>query len=171
MLEASRRDGVSAHPSAIGLLPARAALGSTMLYHGIQKLRDRDQAGSSFQSIGISPGRPWALATALAETFAGASALLGVLTRPAALAVLVTQSVAIAKVHHRNGFDVTKGGYEFNIALMAIAAGLLLAGPGRVSVHRPLERALVDRPMARMLAGRRRRRRARLYRLLAALLR
>ena len=40
--------------------------------------------------------------------------------------MLVTQSVAIAKVHRRNGFDVTKDGYEFNVALMAIAAGLLL---------------------------------------------
>lgn len=170
MLETSRRDGVRAHPSAMGLLPARAALGSTMLYHGIQKLRDRDQAGSSFQSIGISPGRPWALATALAETFAGASALLGVLTRPAALAVLVTQSIAIAKVHRRNGFDITKGGYEFNVALMAVAAGLLLAGPGRLSLHDALDRALANRPIASMVAGRRRRRRTRLFRLVAALL-
>ena len=120
--------------------------------------------------MGISPGRPWALATALAETFAGASALLGVLTRPAALAVLVTQSVAIAKVHRRNGFDVTKGGYEFNVALMAIAAGLLLAGPGRVSVHHAIDRALADRRIA-ILASPRRRRRTRLFRILTALLR
>jgi putative oxidoreductase len=169
MNEASRGDGMNARSSALGLLPARAALGSTMLYHGIQKLRDAEKAGSSFQSLGISPGKPWALATALAEAFAGASALLGVLTRPAALAVLVTQSVAIAKVHHRNGFDVTKGGYEFNLALMAIAAGLLLGGPGRVSIHQTIHRALAQRPMA-TLAAFRRRRRARLLRMVAALL-
>jgi putative oxidoreductase len=166
MLEKTRRDDVSA----LGLLPARAALGATMLYHGVHKLRDWEKAGRSFQSMGISPGRPWALATALAETFAGASALLGVLTRPAALAVLVTQSVAIAKVHHRNGFDVSRGGYEFNVALMAIAAGLLLAGPGPVSVHQTIDRALAHRRIA-MLASPRRRRRARLFRVLTALLR
>lgn len=170
MLEARHRDGVGVRSRELGLLPARAALGSTMLYHGVQKLRDREKAGRSFQSLGLSPGRPWALATAVAETFAGASALLGFLTRPAALAVLVTQSVAIAKVHRRNGFDASKGGYEFNLALMAIAAGLLLAGPGGASVHQGLHRALADRPTA-MFAGRRRRRRGRMLRLLAALLR
>jgi len=80
-----------------------------------------------------------AIATGTAEVFAGACALLGFLTRPAALAVLVTQAVAIAKVHAKNGFDITKGGYEFNVALMAIAAGLLVAGPGMFSLHEELE--------------------------------
>jgi putative oxidoreductase len=141
-----------------------------MLYHGIQKLRDVEKAGDSFEGMGISPGRPWALATALAETFAGASALLGVLTRPAALAVLVTQSVAVAKVHRKRGFDMTKGGYEFNLALMAIAVGLLLAGPGHLSVHQTVDRALGQRRMS-LLGGRRRRSRSKLFRILAALLR
>jgi putative oxidoreductase len=141
-----------------------------MLYHGIQKLRDAEKAGGAFEGMGISPGRPWALATALAETFAGASALLGVLTRPAAVAVLVTQSVAIAKVHRKRGFDMTKGGYEFNLALMAIAAGLLLAGPGRLSIHQTIDRALTGRRTP-LLGGRKRRRRSMLFRILAALLR
>jgi putative oxidoreductase len=170
MFGSIHRNGVSVGASTHSLLPARVALGSTMLYHGIQKLRDREKAGGSFEAIGISPGRPWALATALAEAFAGASALLGVLTRPAALAVLVTQSVAIAKVHRQRGFDVTKGGYEFNVALMAIAAGLLLAGPGRVSVHHTIDRTLAERQRGRF-AGRRRRRRSGVLRLLAVLLR
>ena len=96
-----------------GLLPVRAALGAS--------------------------GKALAIATGTAEVFAGACALLGFLTRPAALAVLVTQAVAIAKVHAKNGFDITKGGYEFNVALMAIAAGLLVAGPGMFSLHEELE--------------------------------
>jgi putative oxidoreductase len=170
MLESFRRNGMSKGPNSFGLLPARAALGSTMLYHGIQKLRDAEKAGGSFEGMGISPGRPWALATALAETFAGASALLGVLTRPAALAVLVTQSVAIAKVHRKRGFDMIKGGYEFNLALMAIAAGLLLAGPGPLSVHQTIDSVLAER-RASLLGRRRRRRRSKLFRILAALLR
>ncbi len=155
---------------ALSRLPPRAALGSTMLFHGVQKLRDTHKAGQSFEAMGVAPGRPWARATALAEAFAGAATLLGVLTRPAALAVLVTQSVAIAKVHRKNGFDVTKGGYEFNVALMAIAAGLLLAGPGGVSLHQTIDHALADRRLA-MLARPRRRRRARLFRILTAWLR
>jgi putative oxidoreductase len=134
----------------LGLLPPRAALGATMLYHGVDKLKreGREGAAQAFESMGIKPGRAWSLATGIAEVGAGALALAGVLTRPAALAVLVTQGMAIAKVHARNGFPVTKGGYEFNLALMAIAAALLVAGPGRFSTHELLEHA-VDRRGAR----------------------
>src|SRR3954469_7020440 len=124
-----------------GFLPIRAALGASMLYHGVGKLKEesREQAGQMFEQMGIQPGKAWSIATGVAEVCAGACALLGFLTRPAALAVLVTQSVAIAKVHAKNGFDITKGGYEFNVALMAIAASLLVAGPGLFSVHEELE--------------------------------
>ena len=140
----------------LALVPARAALGSAMLYHGVQKLREPAQTGRSFEALGITPGKPWARAVALAETFAGAAAVLGVLTRPAALAVLVTQAVAIAKVHHPKGFENIKGGYEYNLTLMAIAAGLLLAGPGQVSVHQAIERALPRRRLAALVRPRRR---------------
>src|SRR5207253_557110 len=61
-------------------------------------------------------------------------------TRPAALAVLVTQSVAVAKVHAKKGFSIMNGGFEFNLALMAIAAAMLVAGPGLFSVHEGIER-------------------------------
>ena len=43
--------------------------------------------------------------------------------------------MAIAKVHASKGFDNLKGGYEFNLSLMAAALGLLLGGPGKLSVH------------------------------------
>ena len=124
-----------------GLVPVRAALGASMMYHGLGKLKEesRDQAGQMFEQVGLRPGKALAIATGTAEVFAGACALLGFLTRPAALAVLVTQAVAIAKVHAKNGYDITKGGYEYNVALMAIAAGLLVAGPGLFSVHEELE--------------------------------
>src|SRR5437764_1193678 len=124
-----------------GFVPVRAALGASMVYHGLGKLKEesREGAGQMFEQIGIRPGKAWAIATGVAEVFAGASAFLGFLTRPAALAVLVTQAMAIAKVHAKNGYDITKGGYEYNVALMAIAAGLLVAGPGLFSVHEELE--------------------------------
>src|SRR5256885_7804549 len=126
-----------------GFMPVRAALGSTMIYHGLSKLKEeenRKQAGQMFEQIGIRPGRPLAIATGIAEVFAGVSAVLGFLTRPAALAVLVTQAVAIAKVHAKKGFDISKGGFEYNLALMAIAAAMLVAGPGLFSVHEGPER-------------------------------
>jgi putative oxidoreductase len=125
-------------------LPARLALGATMVYHGASKLRGEgpQQTGQMFEGLGIKPGKHWAVATGLAETFAGVAAVLGIATRPAALAVLVTQAMAVAKVHAPKGFNVMQGGMEYNLALMAIAAGLLLAGPGRISAHEALEHAV-----------------------------
>jgi putative oxidoreductase len=124
------------------LIPPRAALGASMVYHGLGKLREDapQQVGGYFESIGLKPGKQLAVATGIAEIFAGIGAILGLWTRPAALAVLVTQAFAVGKVHAKNGFDVAKGGYEFNIALMCIAGALLIAGPGMFSAHEAIER-------------------------------
>lgn len=126
------------------LVPVRLALGGSMLYHGMQKLRGEGPArtGEMFEGMGIKPGKPWALATGLAEAAAGFLAVVGLATRPAALAVLVTQAVAISKVHAPKGYNVMNGGMEYNLALMAIAAALLVAGPGRFSAHEAFERAV-----------------------------
>jgi putative oxidoreductase len=131
----------------VSLVPMRLALGSAMVYHGTSKLRGEGphQTGQMFESLGLKPGKFWGVATGVAETFAGCAAILGVMTRPAALAVLVTQAVAVARVHAPKGYNVMNGGMEYNVALMAIAAGLLLAGPGRVSVHEAIERAAEGR--------------------------
>jgi putative oxidoreductase len=140
--EIERRGGARRRKD-LALLPPRAALAAGMLYHGVDKLKaaNRQQTAQFFESTGIRPGHFWARATGITETAAGALSLLGFLTRPAALAVLVTQGVAIAKVHAPRGFSTTKGGYEYNLTLMAIAAALLVAGPGRFSAHELVERA------------------------------
>lgn len=115
-----------------------------MLYHGYSKLtrKGAGETGQFFEQVGVRPGRPWAVATGIAETVAGILAVTGIATRPAALAILVTQGMAIQKVHKSKGFSNAQGGFEFNLSLMAIAAGLLLSGPGRVSVHRGLRRRM-----------------------------
>lgn len=128
----------------LAFVPMRVSLGATMLHHGASKLKGEGpaQAGAMFEQLGFKPGRTWAQLTGLAEVFAGASAILGIGTRLGALAVLVTQGVAVAKVHAPKGFSNMAGGYEFNALLIAAAVGLLLAGPGSVSVHEVIERRL-----------------------------
>ncbi|MFT3915310.1 MAG: DoxX family protein [Anaeromyxobacteraceae bacterium] len=132
----------------LAMVPVRGALGATMLYHGSQKLRADGAAGMGpfFESLGLKPGPRWVRATGLAELASGAGALLGLGTRLAALAILVTQAVAIAKVHGQKGFENAAGGYEFNLLIAAAALGLLVAGPGHVSAHEALERSLEGRP-------------------------
>jgi putative oxidoreductase len=134
------------------LIPPRAALGASMVYHGLGKVRGEgpQQVGGWFESLGIKPGRHFALATGIAEIFAGVAAVAGIWTRPAALAVLVTQAVALGKVHAKNGFDIAKGGFEYNVALMCIAATLLVAGPGLFSAHEGVERLVEGRGAKRL---------------------
>lgn len=124
------------------LLPPRLSLGATMIKHGLAKLSKEgaEQHAGFFEQIGIKPAKPWVIATGVTELVSGVSAILGIATRLTALGVIVTQAVAIAKVHGKKGFDVTKGGYEFNLALIAIALGTLMRGPGQVSLHSALER-------------------------------
>ncbi len=136
--------GTAVSPKELSLVPARGALGATMLYHGASKLRGEGprQSAPMFESMGFRPGQRWAMLTGLAEVFGGATAILGIGTRIGALAVLVTQGVAVWKVHASKGFSNMGGGYEFNLLLMAAALGLLLSGPGTLSAHEVLERRL-----------------------------
>jgi putative oxidoreductase len=126
------------------------ALGSAMLYHGIWKLREPQQTGQMFESMGVRPGRPLGIATGLAESFAGAATVLGIATRPAALAMLATQAVAIWKVHAPKGFSVFQGGMEYNLLIMSVALGMLLQEPGPVSVRRIARLLLLRRRPVRM---------------------
>jgi putative oxidoreductase len=129
-------------PKNLSLVPMRMSLGATMLYHGAAKLRGEGarQAAGFFEQLGLRPGRTWSGLAGVAEVVAGATTILGLGTRIGAVAVLVTQAVAVAKVHRGKGFDNTAGGYEFNLLLSAVALGLLLAGPGTASVHEVAER-------------------------------
>ncbi len=136
--------GMAVTAKELSLVPARGALGATMLYHGVSKLRGEGarQSAPMFEGMGLTPGHRWAMATGLAEVLGGATAILGIGTRIGALAVLVTQGVAVAKVHGGKGFSNAAGGYEFNLLLMAAALGILLSGPGRFSLRGLVERRL-----------------------------
>jgi putative oxidoreductase len=63
------------------------------------------------------------------EFFGGIAIVLGLLTRFVALAFLIEMAVVIVKVHWKNGFT-GQGGYEFPLALAAIAFALMCYGGG-----------------------------------------
>jgi len=139
-----------------GLLAPRAMLGATMLYHGAEKLRAPAETAAQFGHLGIKPARFWSRATALAEAGAGVMMLAGWLVRPAALAVLVTQAMAIKKVHGPKGFASHRGGFEFNLGLMATAAAMLFGGPGRYSLSSLLRQSVAPHGWRRFVGARRR---------------
>ena len=120
----------------------RLTAGVIFIAHGAQKLfglfggYGLEGTGQWMASIGLEPGYLMALAAGSAEFFGGIALLLGLLTRPAALALAVTMVVAIFTVHIQNGLFMDNNGYEFGLALFAIAIALVLNGGGKLSLDR-----------------------------------
>jgi putative oxidoreductase len=128
----------------------RLGLGVIFVAHGAQKLFGwfgghglRGTVAYFREALGIPA--PATVVAALLEFGGGVCLLLGFLARPAALGILIVMAVAVAKVHAPHGFflnfALTPGrghGYEFNLALMAMALSILLGGAGILSVDRAL---------------------------------
>ncbi|MBI2842797.1 MAG: DoxX family protein [Armatimonadetes bacterium] len=123
-------------------LVIRVVLGVTFMAHGAQKLFGAFGGGGIagtaqfLGSLGIVPGIFWAWVVALVEFFGGLGVLLGLFTGVASLLLIINMIVAIIYVHWKSGFFAGQGGFEFPLALMAMALSLLISGPGALSVDR-----------------------------------
>jgi putative oxidoreductase len=124
----------------IGRLIARILIGGLFFGHGTQKWfgwfdgPGLDAASGSMASLGMRPGRRNAIAASASETIGGAMIITGALTPAAATMLIATMITAIRTVHFKNGLWVAKGGYEFNLALIAGLLALVDGGPGSPSV-------------------------------------
>ena len=118
-------------------LPIRLGLGVTMAAHGSQKLfgvlggYGLEGTGQFFESIGISPGYMMAGLAGGTELIGGLVVFIGLLTRPAALALAGTMIVAIVTVHPDAFFLPT--GMEYALALLLMSLTLVLSGGGSLS--------------------------------------
>ncbi len=127
-------------------LAIRVALGVIFIAHGGQKLFGLwGGAGlhGTFDAFESNMGiPPWlTLMAVLAEFFGGLAVLIGLLTRLASISLGIVMLVAIFEAHLRHGFfmnwDLVRGvghGIEFNIALLGMSLGLILSGPGPLSL-------------------------------------
>lgn len=124
----------------------RLVLGAIFIAHGAQKLfgwfggGGLEGTAGFLGGMGFRPPMLWAVLLALSEFAGGLLLIIGFLTSIAASGILIGQIVAVALVHWKNGFFAGEGGFEFNLALIAMAAALILAGPGPWSVDAPLKR-------------------------------
>jgi putative oxidoreductase len=116
----------------LALLVLRIVLGAVMIAHGYGKVFGGLHRHVQFVgSLGI-PG--WlAYFSAFAEFFGGILVIAGLVTRIAALAILIDMAVAIAKVHWRHGLT-GQGGYEFPLSVAAIAFALVFFGAGPIAL-------------------------------------
>jgi len=115
----------------IATLVTRLAFGLIILvHHGIPKL----MGFSKMQYTFFDPfhiGSRWSLCLVIfAEVFCSVFVILGFLTRVALVPLVITLGVALALYHRGQGLVSTE------LAWLYLAAffGLLLTGPGRISV-------------------------------------
>lgn len=105
------------------LLVLRLVLGAIMIAHGYHKVFGGFHGHQQFVSgLGL-PGWLAYLSTGI-EFIGGIAIVLGLYTRFFAAAFAIEMAIAIWKVHFRNGLT-HQGGYEFPLALIAIAFALL----------------------------------------------
>jgi putative oxidoreductase len=129
---------------ALGLLILRLGVGLIVAAHGAQKLfgwwGGSGMTGwtAAMTRMRIRPAAPWAWASALAELGGGLLVAIGFLNPLGSFALAGSMLVAIALVHWPKGFWATKGGYEFNLLIVAAAAAVAIAGSGAYSLDSAL---------------------------------
>ena len=125
---------------ATGLLILRLVVGLTLAAHGAQKLfgwwGGPGMKGwtAAMNRMRIRPAAPWAWASALAELLGGLGLAVGLFNPLPSFAIAGSMLVAIALVHLPKGFFTSRGGYEFNLSILAAVAAIALIGPGPISV-------------------------------------
>lgn len=124
----------------LALLLLRALLALVFVLHGAQKLvpgiggSSPEHEARRFEQAGIRPPREMALLVGVLQLGAGVLVLVGLLTPLAAFALGVMMAVAALRAHDGRGFFIQNGGYEYNVALVAVSLALMLAGAGSYSL-------------------------------------
>lgn len=127
-----------------GMLILRVPVGLILAAHGAQKLfgwfggYGLEATGQWMASIGLGPGLLMAFLAGAAEFFGGLALVLGLLTRPAALANAIAMAVATFVVHLENGLFMSNNGYEYALILLAASLTLMNAGGGKLSIDRAI---------------------------------
>jgi putative oxidoreductase len=125
---------------ALGLLVLRLVIGLTVAAHGAQKLfgwwggPGMKNWTAGMTRMRLRPATAWAWISALGELLGGLGLAAGFLIPLPNLAIAGAMLVAIALVHWPKGFFNSKGGFEFNLSILAAIAAIALIGPGDLSL-------------------------------------
>ena len=124
----------------------RVIAGGFLVPHGMWKLFGvtGDQAAmvQFFASIGLQPAMPLTIAVGLVEFIGGILIVIGLATRPAALAATITTGTAALYFHLPNGFSVDNGGTEFASLWAVVLLFIAVRGGGAISLERAIGREI-----------------------------
>ena len=113
-----------------------ASIGVIFIVHSLKKFDPEWQEW--LISIGIPPELQ--LPIALAELVGGILLVIGILTRITGTIFAVILLGAIFHIRWENGFFVSKGGWEWDLVMLAAVLAVIVAGPGRISASHALKR-------------------------------
>jgi putative oxidoreductase len=124
----------------LGLFVLRVVVGVVIFAHGALKLGWVGKGGSIagvggwFDSLGMKPGRFWAVVAVLAEAGGGVLTILG-LGGPIGPSLVAADLVVVTIVAHLpKGFWAQEGGWEFPVPVAAGAFAIALIGNGAWSL-------------------------------------
>lgn len=121
----------------LGLLILRVFLGAALLTHGWAKMfGGLESYAQTMAHLGLPAPHVMAFLSAFAESFAALLLIVGFLTRPAALMVVVNMLVAIFVVHLHDGFSKQEAAWLYLVPALFFA----LKGAGYWSMDRTLSR-------------------------------
>ncbi len=114
-----------------GIFLMRLTLGLIFVAHGWSKLQGMEGTIGFFKSIGL--GAFMAYAVALIEFLGGLSMILGIGTAVFGVLLAVVMVGAIFTVKSKGGLT-GPGGFELDLALLGMALGIAMSGPGRFRI-------------------------------------
>ncbi len=113
-----------------GPFPIRIMLGITFLAHRLPSYSDFGRVMGFVGSLGLPPETAYVVATL--ETGGAIAIMSGILTRITAGMFIIFMASTTLVVKLSRGFV---GGFEVDLLLLAIAASLIITGPGRISIE------------------------------------
>ncbi len=123
----------------LGLLLMRLVVGGIFAAHGAQKVLgwwggpNLGDFANNLSGLGYRQSDVVAALTGFTELIGGILVLLGLFT-PLAAAGLLAIAVNAIWIKWGNGLFLADGGFEHELALAGLAAGLTLTGPGRIAL-------------------------------------
>lgn len=121
-----------------GLTVVRLVLGVIFFMHGSQKVLGwfggQGLAATVKGMTGMGLPAVIVYLVAFGELLGGIALIVGFLSRIAGAGIAIIMAGAIATVHFKHGFFLDNNGFEYALALLAMALGVVIGGGGCISV-------------------------------------